>query len=73
MCVCVYIENTATASSIKIICSPVCACVYDGKVYLINVSIVGRSKKDKKLTLLTYMSMLVCIYVFDRKYGPLFS
>ena len=34
------------------------------------MSIVGRSKEDKKLTLLTYMCMRVCIYVRDRKYGP---
>ena len=66
MCVCVYVENTVMASSIKIICSLVCACVYVGKVYCINVSIVGRSKKDKKLTLLIYMGIYVC----DRKYGP---
>ena len=69
MCVCVYVENTAMASSIKMICSPVRACVHVGKVYRINVSIVGRSKKDKKLTLLTYMFMRVCIYLSDRKYG----
>ena len=49
---------------------PVFACVHVGKVYRINVSIVGRSKEDKKLTLLTYMCMRVCIYVYDRKYGP---
>ena len=44
----------------KMICSPVCACVHVGKVYRINVSVVGRSKEDKKLTLLTYM----CIYIW---------
>ena len=33
------------------------------------MSIVGRSKDDKKLTLLTYMCMCVYIYVRDRKYG----
>ena len=69
MCVCVHVENTAMASPIRMICSPVCACVHVGKVNRINVSIVGRSKKDKKLTLLTYMCMCVCIYVCDRKYG----
>ena len=47
MCMCVYIENTAMASSIKMICSPMCACVHVGKVYRINVSIVGRSKENK--------------------------
>ena len=26
-CVCVYVENTAMASSIKMICPPVCVCV----------------------------------------------
>ena len=52
------------------ICSPLCACVHVRKVYWINVSIVGRSKEDKKWTLLTYMCMRVCIYVRDRKYGP---
>ena len=31
---------------------------------------VSLSKEDKKLTLLTYMCMRVCIYVKDRKYGP---
>ena len=29
MCVCVYVENTAMSSSIKMICSPVCACVWE--------------------------------------------
>ena len=57
MCVCVYVENTAMASSIKMICLPVCACVHVGKIYQINVSIVGWSQKDKKLTLLSYMCM----------------
>ena len=69
MCVRVYEENTAMASLIKMICSLVCACVHVGKVYRIIVSIVGRSKEDKKLPLLTYMCMCVCIYVCDRKYG----
>ena len=41
-----------------------------GKVYSINMFIVGRSKENKNLTLLTYMRMRVCIYVRDRKYGP---
>ena len=49
MCMCVYVENTAMASLIKVICSPVCACVYAGKVYRINLSVGGRSKKDKKI------------------------
>ena len=39
----------------------VCVCVCVSKVYWINASIVGRSKEDKKLTLLTYMCMRVCI------------
>ena len=30
---CVYVENTAMASSTKMICSPVCECVHVGKVY----------------------------------------
>ena len=70
MCVCVYVENAVIARSIEIICSPGCACVHVGKVYWINVFIVGRRKEDKKLTLLTYMCMRVCIYVRDRKDGP---
>ena len=53
----------------NMICLPVYACVHVGKVYGINVSIVDRSNEDKKLTLLTYMCMRVCIYVRDRKYG----
>ena len=61
LCAFVYVENTAMASSIKRIYSFVCACVHVGKVYWINVSIVGQSKKDKKLALLTYMCMRVCI------------
>ena len=69
--VCVYVENTAMASWIKMIYSPMCACPHVGKVYWINVSIVGRSKKDKKMTLLTCVCM--CVYVCDRKYGFLFS
>ena len=43
----VFEENTAMASSIKRICSPMCACVHIGNIYWINVSIDGRSKKDK--------------------------
>ena len=34
--------------------------VHVGKVYWINVPIVGQSKEDEKLTLLTYM----CAYVY---------
>ena len=68
MCVGVYVENITMARSIKMICSPECACVHVGKVDRINVSIVGRSKKDRKLTLLTYMCMRMCIYVSDCKY-----
>ena len=70
MCICVYAVNTAMASSIKRICSPVYVCVHVEKVYLTNLSIVGRIKENKKLTLLTYMGMCVCIYVRDRKNGP---
>ena len=46
------------------ICLPVCACVDVGKVYWINMCIVGQSKEDKKLTLLTYMWMCVCVCVY---------
>ena len=60
MCVRVYGENTAMASSIKMICSPVCACVHVGKVYWINVSIVDRSKKDKNWL---YLHTCVCVCV----------
>ena len=56
----------------NMICSPVCACVQLGKVYWVYMSIVGRSKEEKKLTLLTYMCMCVnicegpklCAFVF---------
>ena len=51
------------------ICSPAHACTHVGKVYRITMSIIGRSKEDKKLTLLTYMCMRVCIYVRNLKYG----
>ena len=34
MCMFVYVENTALASSIKNDFSPVCACVHIGKVLL---------------------------------------
>ena len=44
VCVC---RKQAMASSIKMICSPVYACVHVGEVYWTNVSIVGQSKKDK--------------------------
>ena len=54
----------------NMICSSMSACVHVGKVYRINVSIVEQSKKDKKLTLLTYMYMRVCKYLKNRKYGP---
>ena len=72
MCVCVCVCRKYRYSQLNknMISSPVCACVHVGKVYRINVSIVGRSKDDKKLTLLTYMCMHVRIYVRDCKYGP---
>ena len=44
------------------ICSPVCACVHIGKVYWINVSMVGRSKEDKKLTLLSRYHTINDVY-----------
>ena len=67
-----YVENKAMTSWKKMICSPVCACVHVGKVYWINESIIGRSKEDKKLTLLTYKCMRVCVYICvrNRKFGP---
>ena len=43
----------------------VCVCLHVNKVYQINGSIVGRSKEDDDLTLLTYMGM--CVYIND---GP---
>ena len=71
MCVCMYVENTAMASWIKIWfvhpCVHVCML---GKVDWVNESLGGRSKEDKKLTLLTYICMHVCIYVKDCKYRP---
>ena len=74
LCACVYVENTAMASSIKMICSPVCAYVRVWKVYRINVARVGRSEKDKKLTLFTYMCMRVCmVRVFANGLGDLGS
>ena len=36
MCMCVYVENIVMASSIKMICSPVCVCVC---VYMLGKSI----------------------------------
>ena len=68
--VCVCRKYSYCQFNKNMICLPVCACVYVRKVYWINVSIVGRSKEDKKLTLLTYMCMHVFIYVKDHKYGP---
>ena len=68
--VCVCRKYNYGQLSKNMICSPVCACVHVGKVYWINVSIVGRSKEDKKLTLLKYVCMRVCVYVRDSKYGP---
>ena len=64
VCVCVCVESTAMASSIKMICSPVCASVYVGKVDWINASIAGRNKEEKQLTLFTYMCMRVCVYMW---------
>ena len=61
-CVFVYVENTAMDSSIKMICSPVCACVHVGKVYWINVSIVGWSKEDIKIDF-TYIHVYACEYI----------
>ena len=61
LCVCVYVENTAMASSIKTICSPVCACVHVWKVYWINVYIDGRSKKDW-----LYLHTCVCVSIYMR-------
>ena len=67
--VCVCRKHSYGQSNKKMICSPVCACVHVGNIYQINESIVGRSKEDKELTLLTYMSIYVC----DRNYGPFVS
>ena len=65
MCVCVYVVNTAMASSVKMICSPVCACVHVEEVYRTNVSIVGRSKED---TIdFTCIHMYACVYICE---GP---
>ena len=52
----------------KIVRPCVCVCLHVSKVYWNNASIVGRSKEDKKLTLLTYMYMRtrVCVYTSDR-------
>ena len=64
----VYVENIVVASWMKIgLLTRVCVCLYVNKVYQINGSIVGRSKEDKNLTLLTYMGMCVCEYISD---GP---
>ena len=64
-------QNIAMASWIKIFVHP-CVRVYMlGKVYWVNVSIVGRSRGLKKMTLLTYMCMRACLYVRDQKYEPL--
>ena len=47
MCVCVYVENTAIAGSIKkLFVRPCVRVVYVRKVYWINVSKVGRNKKE---------------------------
>ena len=61
MCVCVYVENTAMTSWIKIWFVRSCVSVHVRKVYWPNVSIVGRSKEGKKLTLLPCMCTHVCI------------
>ena len=68
LCACVYecVENTAMASSIKMIlfaCVCVCVCVHVGKVYWINVSIVGRSKKDLKKIDFTYIHVYAWVYI----------
>ena len=41
-------------------------CVHVGKVYWINVSRVGRSKKDKKIDF-TYTHVYACVYICE---GP---
>ena len=69
-CAYVYRKYSNGQLNKNVICSPACACVHVGKVYWINVSRIGQSKVDKKLTLLTYMCMRVCMYVRDLKYGP---
>ena len=46
-------------------------CVYMlGKSVESMFPLLAEVKKIKKLTLLMYMCMRVCIYVCDRKYGP---
>ena len=75
MCICVYVENTAMVKWIKIwFCSLVCACVHVGKVYWINVSIVGRNKEDKKIDF-TYIDVYACVYICEGtiNMGLLFS
>ena len=70
---CVYVENTAMASSIKMICSPVCACIYVEKAYWTNESIVGPSNEDKKWLYL-HTCVCVCVYMWGAvSMGLLFS
>ena len=62
MCMCMYVVNTAIASWIKMICSPVCACVHVEKVYWTNVSIGGPSEEDKN-----WLSLHICVCICE---GP---
>ena len=43
--------------------SPVCACVHVGKVYWVNVSVVGPSKEDKNWLYL-HTCVCVCVYMW---------
>ena len=62
MYVCVCRKYSYRQLNKNMICSSARLCVYMlGKVYWPNISIIGRSKEDKKLTLLTYVRMRVCI------------
>ena len=47
VCVCVCGKHSNGQFNKNMICSPVHACAYVGKVYRINMSIISLSKKDK--------------------------
>ena len=64
MCVCVCIKHSFGQFN-KMISSPMSAFVHVGKVYRIDVSIVGQSKKDKKIDF-TYIHVYACVYICER-------
>ena len=70
VCVCVCRKYSYRQFNKNHLFTRACVCTCWGKSIESMCSWLAKVKKDKKLTLLTYMCMRACTYVCDRKYGP---